>query len=100
MLKHYDWRKSRINHLSFDTLIVRREAQKYHKDCYVCMISISVFGSMTKCHFVSPILPSAIRPVSHTNDFARIEFLSFVEESGDKNKMVYGTLEDENSKGQ
>lgn len=75
------------------------EAQKYHKYCYVCMIGISVFGSMTKCHLVYPILPFAIRSVSHTNDLPRIEFLSFVDESGDENKeMVYGTLEDENSK--
>lgn len=65
------------------------------------MIGMSVFGSKTKCHFVYPILSSAIRPVSHTNDLLRTELLSFVDDTGDENEnIVYGNLEDENSKGQ
>jgi hypothetical protein len=48
--------------------MVWREQQNHFDDCYFCTVNISGFSSKTKSVIIYPNLPSAIRPVPHSDE--------------------------------
>lgn len=58
----------------------------HHIVCYFCMINIFVFNSKIKRYIVYLNLPSAIRPVPHSENFSPAEVMFFVDDSDDENE--------------
>lgn len=69
-----------------------REPQYHHDDGCFCMIHIFGFSYKTKY----PNLPTAVRPVPHSNDLLLSESMPFVDDIDDENeKMCYDNLDDD-----
>ena len=68
------WTKGKRRSLSFGIPMVWREQQNHLDDCYFCAVNISGFSSKTKSVIIYPNLPSAIRPVPHSDEVPVPEF--------------------------
>ena len=62
------WTKGKRKCLSFGIPMVWREPKNHFDDCYFCLVNISGFSAKTKFAITYPNLPSAIRPVPHSDD--------------------------------
>lgn len=63
-----NWTKGKRSNLTFGIPMVWREPQNHIDDCYFCLTNITGFNSKTKSAIQYPNLPSAIRPVSHSDE--------------------------------
>ena len=61
------WTKGKRSSVGFGIPMAWREQQNHFDDCYFCMVDISGFTSKTKSSISYPNLPSAIRPVPHSD---------------------------------
>ena len=62
------WTKGKRKCLSFGIPMVWREPKNHVDDCYFCCVNISGFSAKTKSAISYPNLPSAMRPVLHSDD--------------------------------
>jgi len=62
-----DWAKG-SRHMNFAMPMVWREPQEHSSDCYFCMTQIKGISSKPKHTVKYPNLPSAMRPVPHSED--------------------------------
>ncbi|XP_042233503.1 uncharacterized protein LOC121873827 [Homarus americanus] len=62
------WSVGKLKCMPFGVPMVWREQMNHHDDCYFCMTKVAGFNKKTKDHIIYPDIPSAIRPVSHSDD--------------------------------
>lgn len=62
------WFHGVVDRMPFGIPMVWREPTNHATDCYYCMTNITGFNKKTKKNIVYPNLPSAIRPVEHSDD--------------------------------
>ena len=63
--------------LSFGVPMVWREPSNHVNDCYFCMVHLAGVSSRTLSKVAYPNLPSAIRPIPHSDDLPVPVFQSF-----------------------
>jgi len=63
------WTKG-SRHVNFAIPMVWREPQDHLSDCYFCITQIKRISSKSKHTIKYPILPSAMRPVPHSEDLS------------------------------
>lgn len=61
-----NWSKGKKQSLGFGIPMVWREPQNHTDDCYFCMVNTSGFNSKNKKDIIYPDIPSARRPVLHS----------------------------------
>jgi hypothetical protein len=90
------WTKGKRKSLSFGIPMVWREQQNHFNDCYFCTVNISGFSSKTKSVIVYPNLPSAIRPVPHSDEVPvpRFTTLDISEDDAEQDPSVDDVEED------
>ena len=54
--------------MPFAIPMIWREPRDHVTDCYFCLTNISGFSAKSKKHITYPDLPSAMRPVPHSDD--------------------------------
>jgi hypothetical protein len=62
------WWHGKQKHMPFGVPMVWREPTNHLNDCYFCMTKISGFSTKNKQNIEYPNLPSALRPVPHSED--------------------------------
>ena len=62
-----DWAKG-SRHMNFAVPMVWREPQDHSSDCYFCITQIKGINSNSRHTVKYPNLPSAMRPVPHSED--------------------------------
>ena len=66
--------------------MVWREPKDHLNDCYFCMVNLKEIGKKNRQRFSNPSIPSAIRPVPHSDEFPPPVFNDFAS-SEDKIKV-------------
>ena len=64
-----DWTKGKQKGLRFGVLMVWREPKEHLTDCYFCLVNTKGIGKKNRQNFCYPSIPSAIRPVLHSDEF-------------------------------
>ena len=64
-----DWTKEKRKSLPFDVPMVWREPKEHLTDCYFCLVNTKGIGKKNRQNFSYPSIPSAIRPVLHSDEF-------------------------------
>lgn len=54
--------------LKFGVPMVWREPTNHSDDCYFCLVNVKGFNKKNKQHLQYPSIPSAIRPVAHSEE--------------------------------
>ena len=72
-----EWTKGKRKGLSFGVPMIWREPQNHFDDCYFCAINLKGINRKNRKHLKYPSLPSAIRPVPHSQEVPVPEFKSF-----------------------
>ena len=72
-----EWTKGKRKGLSFGVPMIWREPQNHFDDCYFCAINLKGINRKNRKHLKYPSLPSAIRPVPHSEEVPVPEFKSF-----------------------
>lgn len=62
------WWHGKQKSMPFGVPMIWREPTSHLSDCYFCMTEISGFNSKSKKYIKYPNVPSALRPVSHSED--------------------------------
>ena len=62
------WQKG-THQMPFAIPMIWREPKDHASDCYFCVTSISGFNAKTKAKIIYPNLPSALRPVLHSDEY-------------------------------
>ena len=71
-----EWTKGTRKGLSFGIPMVWREPRNHFDDCYFCAINLKGINRKNKKHLQYPSLPSAIRPVPHSEAIPVLIFKS------------------------
>lgn len=98
------WSHGLVDRMPFGIPMIWRETTNHTTDCYFCMTNVIGFNRKTKHKIEYPNLPSAIRPVMHSDDIPVPKppnelplFLSDTESSAEDNKdndfTIYGSGE-------
>lgn len=72
-----DWTKGKRKSLPFGIPMVWREPQDHTTDCYFCMVNTKGVGRKSRQMLSYPSIPSAIRPVPHSDRFPPPVFSGF-----------------------
>ena len=87
-----DWTKGKRKGLPFGIPMVWREPKEHLRDCYFCMVNTKGIGEKNRQNFSYPSIPSAIRPVLHSNEFPPPVFIGFLpskdEETGSEKERM------------
>ena len=87
-----DWTKGRQKGLSFGVPMVLREPKKHLTDCYFCLVNTKGTGKKNRQSLSHPSIPSAIRPVLHSDEFLPPVFNGFLssedEETGSEEERM------------
>ncbi|KAI6658214.1 hypothetical protein LOD99_15483 [Oopsacas minuta] len=62
-----DWTKGKRKGLPFAIPMVWREPQDHTTDCYFCMVNTKGVGKKSRQTLSYPSIPSAMRPVPHSD---------------------------------
>lgn len=62
------WSNGKRSALKFKTPMIWREPTNHHDDCYFCVVNITGINSANKNKWSYPTLPSAQRPLLHSNE--------------------------------
>ena len=73
-----DWTKGKQKSLPFGFSMVWREPKDHSTDCYFCYVNIKGVGRKSRQNISYPSIPSAIRPVPHSDRFPPLIFNGFV----------------------
>ena len=87
-----DWTKGKRKGLPFGIPMVWREPKEHLTDCYFCMVNTKGIGKKNRQNFSYPSIPSAIRPLLHSNEFPLPVFNGFLpsedEETGSEEERM------------
>ena len=87
-----DWAKGKRKSLPFGVPMVWREPKEHLTDCYFCLVNTKDIGKKNWRNFSYPSIPSAIRPVLHSNEFPSPVFNGFLssedEETGSEEERM------------
>ena len=72
-----DWTKGKRKGLPFGVPMVWREPKDHLNDCYFCMVNLKGIGKKNRQRISYPSIPSAIRPVPHSDEFSPPVFNGF-----------------------
>lgn len=72
-----DWTKGKRKGLPFGVPMVWREPVDHHSDCYFCMVNIKGVGKKNRHNISYPNIPSAIRPIPHSEQLPIPVFKGF-----------------------
>ena len=73
-----DWTKGKRKGLPFGIPMVWREPKEHLADCYFCLVNTKGIGKKNRQNFSYPSIPSAIRPVLHSDEFPLPVFNGFL----------------------
>ena len=73
-----DWTKEKLMGLPFGIPMVWREPKEHLTDCYFCLVSTKGIEKKNRLNISYPSIPSAIRPVLHSDEFSPPVFNGFV----------------------
>ena len=71
--------KGKRKSLSFGIPMIRREPENHVDDCYFCIINVAGFSSKNKFKINYCNIPSAMRPVPHSDSIPVSTFNSFTQ---------------------
>ena len=78
--------------LPFGVSMVWREPKEHLTDCYFCLVNTKDIGKKNRQNFSYPGIPSAIRPVLHSDEFLPPVFNGFLssedEETGSEEERM------------
>ena len=87
-----DWTKGKRKGLPFGIPMVWREPKEHLADCYFCLVNTKGIGKKNRQNFSYPSIPSAIRPVLHSDEFPLPVFNGFLssedEETGSEEERM------------
>ena len=63
-----DWTKGKRKGLPFGIPMTWREQQNHVSDCYFCLVNTKGIGKKSRSQIIYPNIPSAIRPIPHSNE--------------------------------
>ena len=75
---HWDWTKGKRKSLPFRIPMVWRVPKEHLTDCYFCLVNTKGIGKKNRLNISCPSIPSAIRPVLHSDEFPPPVFNRFV----------------------
>ena len=81
-LRH--WTKENRNCLAFGIPMTWREPMDHTTDCYFCLVNVKGVVMKTKHRIKYPNIPSAIRPIPHSDELPVPVFEGFVQPSSDE----------------
>ena len=73
-----DWTKGKRKGLRFGLPMVCREPKEHLTDCYFCLVNTKGIGKKNRQNFFYSSIPSAIRPVLHSDEFPSPVFNGFL----------------------
>ena len=73
-----DWTKGKRKELHSVIPMVWREPKEHLTDCYFCLVNTKGIGKKNRLNISYPSIPSAIRPVLHSDQFPPPVFNGFV----------------------
>ena len=73
-----DWTNGKRKGLPFGIRMVWREPKEHLTDCYFCLVNTKGIGKKHRLNISYPRIPSAIRPVLHSDEFPPPVFNGFV----------------------
>ena len=79
-----DWTKGKRKGLPFGVPMVWREPKEHFTDCYFCLVNTKGIGKKNRQNFSYPSIPSAIRPVLHSDEFPPPVFKGFLSSEDEK----------------
>ena len=86
------WTKGKRKGLRFGVPMVLREPKEHLTDCYFCLVNTKGIGKKNRQNFSYPSIPSAIRPVLHSDEFPLPVFNGFLssedEETGSEEERM------------
>ena len=87
-----DWTKGKRKGLPFGVPMVWCEPKEHLTDCYFCLVNTKGIGKKNRQNFSYTNIPSAIRPVLHSDEFRPPVFNGFLssedEETGSKEERM------------
>ena len=87
-----DWTKGKRKGLPFGVPMVWRKPKEHLTDCYFCLVNTKGIGKKNRQNFSYPSIPSAIRPVLHSDEFPPPVFNGFLssedEETGSEEECM------------
>ncbi len=97
-----DWTKGKRKSLPFGIPMVWREPKDHVTDCYFCLVSTKGIGKKSRRKICYPSIPSAIRPIPHSEELPVPVFKGFAlsEDEGsevDQEQPDSGDIESESS---
>ena len=63
-----NWSRNKLESLPFGIPMIWREPTNHIDDCYFCMVKTLGFNQKNKSRIQYPSIPSAIRPVQHSDE--------------------------------
>lgn len=84
-----DWTKGKRNGLPFGVPMVWREPTNHTSDCYFCIVNTKGVGKKNRQMLKYPSIPSAVRPILHSEDVPVPVFHGFAssEDEDSENKQ-------------
>lgn len=73
------WTKGKRKSLSFGIPMIWRDPTNHVDDCYFCIVNVAGFSSKNKSKINYPNIPSAMRPVPHSDSIPVPTFSSFTQ---------------------